>query len=228
LGRMAAGVAHEINNPLTSILLNAHLLLEQPGRSEAEIEALGFIADETKRCAEIVAGLLDFSRQTPSVSVPVDINEIIERTLGLLENQASVRNIRIVRALDPGLPEIAIDKNKIRQVFSNLALNACEAMPGGGTLTVASRLNRDGTGIEICFADTGVGIAKENIARLFDPFFTTKTFGTGLGLAVSYGIIRRRGGTILVRSEPGQRTEFTVFIPLADLGDEMHAEEEPQ
>jgi len=219
LGKMAAGVAHEVNNPLTSILINSHLLLERPGRAADDVETLNLIADETTRCAGIVGGLLDFARQTPSQAVPTDINDVIERTLMILEMQASVHNIRIERTLDRDLPAIEIDKNKIQQVFSNLAINAWEAMPGGGTLAVASLMSRDGTHIEITFTDTGVGISKENIPRLFDPFFTTKSFGTGLGLAVSYGIIRRRGGEILVRSEVGKGTEFTVRIPLADPGD---------
>lgn len=228
LGKMAAGVAHEINNPLTSILLNTHLLLEHPGRSAEECETLELIADETSRCASIVRGLLDFARMTPSESAPTDINDIIERTLLLLEKQATVRNIRIEKTYDRTLPPIAVDKNKIQQVFSNLAINACEAMPQGGTLTVASRLSRDGTQVEVAFRDTGVGIAKENIPRLFDPFFTTKSFGTGLGLAVSYGIIRQRGGTILVHSDVGKGSVFTVRIPLADPGDEIRIEETPQ
>lgn len=228
LGKMAAGVAHEINNPLTSILLNAHLLLENPGRDAQERETLNLIAEETTRCAAIVRGLLDFARQSPSRSTPTDINDVIDRTLLLLEKQASVRNIQIARSSDPSLPEIRVDKNKIQQVFSNLAINACEAMPQGGTLTVASRLSRDGTQVEILFTDTGVGIAKENMSRLFDPFFTTKSFGTGLGLAVSYGIIRQRGGTILVRSKPGQGATFTVCIPLAEPGDAKSTEEAPQ
>jgi two-component system NtrC family sensor kinase len=228
LGKMAAGVAHEINNPLTSILLNTHLLLERPGRSAEERETLELIADETSRCASIVRGLLDFARMTPSESAPTDINDVIERTLLLLEKQATVRNIRIEKTYDRTLPPIAIDKNKIQQVFSNLAINACEAMPKGGMLAVASHLSRDGTQVEIAFRDTGVGIAKENIPRLFDPFFTTKTFGTGLGLAVSYGIIRQRGGTILVHSDVGKGSVFTVSIPLADPGDEIRIEETPQ
>jgi len=227
LGKMAAGVAHEINNPLTTILLNSHLLLERPGLDASEAENLNIIAEETTRCAGIVGGLLDFARQTPSQAAPTDINDIIERTLQLLEMQASVRNVRIERALDRSLPAIEIDKNKIQQVFSNLALNACEAMPAGGMLAVASLLSRDGTHIEISFTDTGVGISKENIPRLFDPFFTTKSFGTGLGLAVSYGIIRQRGGTILVRSEVGKGTVFTVRIPLADPQDQKPIEEAP-
>ena len=228
LGKMAAGVAHEINNPLTSILINSHLLLERPGRAADEVETLNLIADETTRCAGIVGGLLEFARQTPSQAAPTDINDVIERTLVLLEMQASVRNIRIERTLDRDLPAIEIDKNKIQQVFSNLAINACEAMPSGGTLAVSSLMSRDGTHIEIIFTDTGLGISKENIPRLFDPFFTTKSFGTGLGLAVSYGIIRSRGGEILVRSEVGKGTEFTVRIPLADPGEQKRIEETPQ
>jgi len=224
LGKMAAGVAHEINNPLTSILLNAHLLLEDTGDGDPERESLTMIVDETARCSQIVKGLLDFSRQTPSRSAPSDVNEIIERTVSLLEKQAAVRNIRIVRDLDRSLPMIDLDKNKIQQVFSNLTINACEAMSGGGTLTITSRLSRDGTGLDILFADTGVGISNEDLPRLFDPFFTTKTLGTGLGLAVSYGIVRQRGGTIAVRSEPGRGSTFTVRIPLEEPAGEIEGE----
>ncbi len=224
LGKIAAGVAHEINNPLTSILIHTHLLLEQGGDRPGGRESLALIADETSRCAQIVEGLLDFARQTPSRSVPSDINDILDRTLQLLEKQASVRNIRIEKRLDLSLPPIDLDKNKIRQVFSNLVINACEAMPKGGVLTVTSRLSRDGTGIETVFSDTGVGIPKDNIPNLFDPFFTTKSFGTGLGLAVSYGIIRQRGGSIDVQSEVGRGATFTIHIPLAVSNEESERE----
>ncbi len=227
LGKMAAGVAHEINNPLTTILIDTHLLLERPGRDAELEETLNTIAGETIRCADIVSSLLDFARQTPSQAAPTDINDVIDRTLQLLEKQASVHNVLIEKDLDRGLPPIEVDKNKIRQVFSNLVINAREAMPTGGKLVVASRMSRDGTHIEITFTDTGVGISKENIPRLFDPFFTTKSFGTGLGLAVSYGIIRRRGGTINVRSEVGKGTVFTVRIPLVDPGEGKRVEEAP-
>jgi two-component system NtrC family sensor kinase len=222
---MAAGVAHEINNPLTSILINTHLLLERRPEGDEDREPLGLIADETSRCATIVKGLLDFARQTPSQEARADINAIVDRTLQLLEKQATVRNIRIEKNLDRAIPLIEVDKNKIQQVFSNLAINACEAMPEGGVLVVASRLSRDETHAEVAFTDTGVGIPKENIAKLFDPFFTTKSFGTGLGLAVSYGIVRQRGGTIHVRSEVGKGTVFTVRIPLAEPKDDKRAEE---
>jgi two-component system NtrC family sensor kinase len=225
LGKMAAGVAHEINNPLTSILINTHLLLERCRDHEPEKEQLTMIADETTRCAHIVGGLLDFARQTPATTAQADMDDILERTVQILEMQASVRNIKIERRLDRSLPRIAIDKNKMQQVFSNLILNACEAMPQGGTLTVSSRLSRDGTHIEIVFSDTGVGISPENMSRLFDPFFTTKRLGTGLGLAVSYGIVRQRGGAIEVRSEVGRGSVFTVRIPLEERTEETGREE---
>jgi two-component system NtrC family sensor kinase len=225
LGKMAAGVAHEINNPLTSILLNTYLLLEDCGETDENRESLTLIADEASRAAQIVAGLLDFARQTPAQEVRADINDIIERTIQLHEMQASVRNIRIEKALDRSLPSVDLDKNKIQQVFSNLIMNAREAMPEGGTLSVSSRLGRDGAFMEIIFSDTGVGIPKDNIPKLFDPFFTTKSFGTGLGLAVSYGIIRQRGGTIDVQSEVGRGATFTVRLPLEDKAEESQKEE---
>ena len=225
LGKMAAGVAHEINNPLTSILLNTYLLLEDCGETDEERESLTLIADEASRAAQIVAGLLDFARQTPAQEVRADINDIIERTVQLHEMQASVRNIRIEKTLDRSLPSVNLDKNKIQQVFSNLIMNAREAMPEGGTLSVSSRLGRDGAFMEIVFSDTGVGIPEDNIPKLFDPFFTTKSFGTGLGLAVSYGIIRQRGGTIDVQSEVGRGAVFTVRLPLEDKAEETQREE---
>jgi two-component system NtrC family sensor kinase len=225
LGKMAAGVAHEINNPLTSIILNTHLLLEEARDGDETQEPLTLIADEAARCAQIVSGLLNFARQTPATTVRADVNEIVDRTVQLLEKQASVRNIGIERNLDRSLPAIDLDRNKIQQVFSNLTINACEAMPEGGSLRITSRMSRDGTEIIIAFADTGVGIPKENIPKLFDPFFTTKSLGTGLGLAVSYGIVRQRGGTIEVRSEVGRGSTFTVRLPLEEKAGEPEEEE---
>ena len=214
LGKMAAGVAHEINNPLTSILINAHLMLERGKFSEDLTENLTLIAEETSRCAQIVRGLLEFARQTPSQKGLADINEVAERTAQLLDKQASVRNIKILKDLDPALPPLKLDKNKIQQVFWNLMLNACEAMLEGGTLTVRSRLGPDRRHVEVAFADTGVGIPRENLHKLFDPFFTTKSSGTGLGLAVTYGIVQQHGGTIAVSSEVGRGSVFTLSFPL--------------
>jgi two-component system NtrC family sensor kinase len=225
LGKMAAGVAHEINNPLTSILIQAHLLLETCEPGDPSRENLTLIADETSRCAEIVKGLLEFARMTPAQPTKADVNDIIERSIQLLEKQASVRNIKIIKALDLSLPSIDLDKNKMQQVFSNLIINACDAMAGGGTLTITSRLGLDRRQIEILFADTGMGIPEENIHKLFDPFFTTKSAGTGLGLAVSYGIVQQRGGKIGVRSEVGQGSVFIVILPLDQQSEETSQEE---
>ncbi len=216
LGKIAAGVAHEINNPLTSILINASLMLERPGLDEAERENLTMIADETTRCAQIVRGLLEFARQTPAQVAKVDVNELIDRTVQVFEKQATFRNINVVKNLDRSLPPVELDKNKMQQVFSNMAMNAFEAMHEKGTLTITTRRDESGKNAEIIFADTGVGIPQENLLKLFDPFFTTKSFGTGLGLSVSYGIIEQSGGTIRVASKVGRGSTFVITFPLTE------------
>ena len=219
LGTIAAGVAHEINNPLTSILINTHLMLEQGDRIAPFRENLTLMAEETSRCAMIVKRLLDFARQTPPLMERAGVNEIIERAGRLLEIQAGARNIRIVMDLAPGLPEIELDRNQIQQVFWNLTINAFEAMPAGGTLTLVSRPGALPGTVDVEIADTGAGIPRENLTRLFDPFFTTKSSGTGLGLSVTYGIIERHGGTIEVKSEVGRGSVFTIKFPAAKEGD---------
>lgn len=215
LGKMAAGVAHEINNPLTSILINTHLMLEKVEEKHAFYENLSLIADETSRCTNIVKGLLEFSRQEPPQKTFSDVNDIINRTLNLLKNQVSFYNISIIKELGLNLPQIELDKNKIEQVFWNLMFNASEAMPDGGKLTIISKFSQNKKYIEVIFMDIGVGIPKENINKLYDPFFTTKSSGTGLGLAVSYGIIKQHLGKIEVESEQGKGSTFTVSLPLS-------------
>jgi two-component system NtrC family sensor kinase len=219
LGKIAAGVAHEINNPLTSILINTHLMLEQEDRIAPFRENLTLMAEETARCALIVRRLLEFARQTPPRMERAGINELIERAGQLLEVQAGVRNIKIAMDLAPGLPAIELDRSQIQQVFWNLTINALEAMPDGGTLTLVSRPGAAPGTVEVEIADTGVGIPRENLTRLFDPFFTTKSSGTGLGLAVTHGIIERHGGTIEVKSEVGRGSAFTLKFPAAKEGD---------
>jgi two-component system NtrC family sensor kinase len=214
LGKMAAGIAHEINNPLTSILINTHLMLEKLETTNEFFENLSLIADETSRCTQIVKGLLEFARQNPPQKVSISINDLIERTTQLLENQVSFQNIRILKELDHSLPPIKLDKSKIQQVFWNLLLNACQAMPRGGQIVISDKLSADGKFIEVRFADNGVGIPREHLNKLFDPFFTTKGAGTGLGLAVSYGIVQQHEGKIEVQSEPGRGTVFTLSLPL--------------
>lgn len=216
LGKMAAGVAHEINNPLTSILLQTHLMLEETEKDHKFFESLKLIADETSRCTHIVKGLLEFSRQSPPQKKYASVNDILRRTVTLLKNQAAFQNITIIEDLNDNIPGLKLDQNKIQQVFWNFMVNAAEAMPEGGRLTIASKFSSDNKFVEILFMDTGTGISKENQAKLFDPFFTTKSSGTGLGLAISYGIIKQHRGHISVDSRPGKGTVFTVKLPLAD------------
>ena len=215
LGKMAAGVAHEINNPLTSILINTHLVLEKLEKNSAARENLSLIADETSRCSDIVKGLLEFSHQNPPEKNFADVNDIINLSIDVLKNQVTFQNIKIKKKLDEDLPQIQIDPDKIKQVFLNLILNAAEAMPDGGSLVILSKLSENKKNIEIEFTDTGLGIAKENINKLFDPFFTTKTGGTGLGLAVSYGIIEQHKGRIEVKSQEGRGSTFIIKLPIS-------------
>lgn len=215
LGKMAAGVAHEINNPLTSILINTHLMLEQTREDSPFHENLRLIADETARCSTIVKGLLEFSRQQPPQKDPSDINELLRRTVKLLENQVAFQNIQIEREFHSDLPPVCIDKGQIKQVIWNLMINAAEAMPNGGTLRIASRFIPQKNQVELVFSDSGIGIPKENLNKLFDPFYTTKNSGTGLGLAVSYGIINQHRGKIDVKSIPGQGSVFSLIFPVS-------------
>ena len=215
LGKMAAGVAHEINNPLTSILINAHLLMESTDKESDIYESLDMIAEETTRCSQIVKGLLEFSRQSPPQKNFVSINDILIHIVNILKNQAAFQNITIQEDLGSDLPAVEVDPDQMKQVFWNLMINAAEAMPDGGILTVASRLSESRLTLEISFTDTGTGIPDEHLPKLFDPFFTTKKGGTGLGLAVIYGIAKQHEGTIEVKSQPGQGSVFMVSLPLS-------------
>jgi two-component system NtrC family sensor kinase len=213
---MAAGVAHEINNPLTSVLINSHLLEEKWGTDDRFKENLDLIIDETTRCSNIVKDLLHFSRQTQTVKSLIDINDGIEKALLLLKNQVQLRKVKIKKHLDKTLPKIIIDTHKIEQVFTNVILNALDAIPGdkGGELSIESNISNDGRYVEIKFQDNGCGIPKEQLGKIFDPFFTTKgTKGTGLGLSVSYGIVQQHGGKMTFQSEPGHGTTVSIYLP---------------
>jgi two-component system NtrC family sensor kinase len=214
LGRLAAGVAHEINNPLTGVLTFAHLLRDKPNMDDQDREDLDLIIRETTRAAEIVRRLLDFSRERAVIIERLEINEVVRRTMQLIRNQKLFDGIVIDERLAENLPEIDGDMNRLQQVLLNLTLNSCEAMPDGGTITVATSRTGDGVCVEI--ADTGNGIKPEVMERIFEPFFTTKPVGqgTGLGLAVSYGIIQQHGGSIEVESEPGKGTKFIITLPI--------------
>ena len=221
LGQLSAGIAHEINNPLTAVLSYSSLLLDK-ATIPKEQAWLQIIVDETKRCRNIVAGLLEFSRQTMPEKMLTDINDIIERAVTLLRNQESFHNISIVKKMDAGLPKVRVDRGQLYQVFMNLMINASDAMNQNGTLTIESRVNVvkstvsvDRRFVEVVFTDTDCGISENVLERLFDPFFTTKgpTQGTGLGLSICYGIIRRHDGNITVKSKPGKGAAFTISLP---------------
>jgi len=215
IGRLAAGVAHEINNPLTGVLTFAHLLRQKENMTGQDKQDLDLIVHETARAAEIVRGLLDFARERPVVKELLDLNEVTRQTLRLIRSQKPVKQVAIVEDLAADLPRVDADKNQLQQVLVNLSLNACEAMPNGGTLLI-STLAQDGK-VLVKLTDTGCGIKKEHLGRIFDPFFSTKPVGkgTGLGLSVSYGIIQQHGGAIEVESEEGKGSTFTVVLPAA-------------
>jgi two-component system NtrC family sensor kinase len=218
VGRLAAGVAHEINNPLTGVLAFADLLREKENMDAQDREDLGLIIRETKRAREIVKGLLDFARETPQVKTQVNINELVRQTTLLLGKRDALQDIQLVEALTEPLPHVLGDKNQLQQVLINLALNACEAMPNGGTLMLATS-SADGR-IVIEVADTGCGIKREHLDKVFEPFFTTKPVGkgTGLGLSVSYGIVEQHGGTLEVDSQERKGATFKITLPAVQCG----------
>ncbi|MBW1679154.1 MAG: PAS domain S-box protein [Deltaproteobacteria bacterium] len=219
LGSLAAGVAHEINNPLGGILIYASLLMEEfETDDDPRVEDLKKIVEEGIRCKEIVKSLLEFGRQTESKFEPMDINQAINDGLFFLENQALFHGIQIIKNLDPSLPLIQGNPNQIKQVFMNMMVNAAEAMPAGrASLTITTGISPDESSIFISFQDTGTGIPSEIQSKIFDPFFTTKEVGkgTGLGLSTSYGIIQSHHGNIVVESEVAMGTIFTVVLPVS-------------
>jgi two-component system NtrC family sensor kinase len=214
LGELAAGVAHEINNPLTGVLTFSSLMLKKVDENHPWKKDLETIVQQTSRCRNIVKGLLDFARQRKPDKKEWDVHTLIERTLTLVEKQAPFQNITIVKEFKKSIPMLFIDGDQIQQVFMNILLNAADAMAEGGVLTIGTDL-RDGIA-EVSFTDTGSGIPKEHLSKLFDPFFTTKQTGkgTGLGLAISYGIVQSHNGDIQVDSEMGKGSTFRIKIPV--------------
>lgn len=234
LGRMAAGVAHELNSPLTGIVTFAHLMLKRlPPENKQDREDLEIIIEQANRCSKIIKGLLGFSRKATAERVEININTLLDSTIAMVRNQAKFHNIKFVLNFDESLPMIHVDPNQMQQVFLNLLINAADAMNERGQITIATRtvgeseetpwfkMGHPQEGkkyIEIEFTDTGPGIPEEYMGKIFEPFFTTKPVGkgTGLGLAVSYGIIKRHGGNITVRSEPGKGASFFIRLPVEE------------
>jgi len=215
VGKLAAGVAHEINNPLGGILNCLYNLRKgtlSPARQEEYVVSM---EDGLRRVQKIVRQLLDFSQQHEPELSPTDINAVVERVLVLTEHIFVAGQIRLDKQLQPDLPALMVDRHMLEQVLMNLVLNATQAIKGGGTVTIRTRVAGETCLIEV--QDTGCGIQPHVLSRIFDPFFTTKGVGegTGLGLSVSLGIVERHGGRILVESEVGQGSLFTVSLPLA-------------
>jgi PAS domain S-box-containing protein len=216
LGEMAAGVAHEINNPLGGILIYASLLLEGLAPDDAQRADLGRIVQEATRCQEIVKSLLEFARQSGPKKELIDVNRAITDGLHFLENQATFHNIEIIKELAPSLPPLLGNAGQLKQVFLNIMINAADAMQARGALTIRTFLSGDGTKVVIEFTDTGAGIPQDILPRIFDPFFTTKKVGegTGLGLSMSYGIVKEHKGDIEVDTVAGSGTTFRVLLPV--------------
>jgi signal transduction histidine kinase len=216
VGQLAAGVAHEINNPLGGILVYSYLLLEDLSPSQPERLQVEKIIREATRCKEIVQGLLEFSRHMPSKLIPLQINAILDEALSLVSDHLLFQNIDLVRNFQSELPPILGDKSKLEQVFINLLMNCAEAMQGEGRLLVATVLQAGDQLLQIRFRDSGPGIPENYLSRLFDPFFTTKEVGkgVGLGLSISYGIIQKHRGRISVEQTGPHGTTFLIELPV--------------
>ncbi len=214
VGQLAAGVAHELNNPLQGIVAYSHLLLEKHAEDGRHRSSLEKIVAQADRCIAIVRALLDFSRPTAPKKQSSDVNSLLTDCIELVEEQALFLNIAIDRDLEPTLPLVMVDPSQIQQVFVNLIINAAEAMDGDGRLEITTR-HMDSE-VEIEFTDSGPGINPEDLDRVFDPFFSTKEagHGTGLGLAISYGIVREHGGRITAASEEVAGATFVVRLPI--------------
>ncbi len=217
IGVLAAGVAHEVNTPLTGISSFTQMLLEGADRNDPKTALLEKIEKQTFRAAKIVSGLLNLSRPggTGNEHIDVDLNAVIGDVFSLIEHQFDIGKIKVRRELAPSEVMVVGAEQQLQQVFLNLFLNARDAMPKGGWLSVSTRVEDDRVIAEV--ADTGSGIPSEHLARIYDPFFTTKApgRGTGLGLSISYGIVREHEGTIRCDSAIGQGTRFTLTLPRA-------------
>lgn len=222
IGRLAAEIAHEVNNPLTSAVTFSKLvrkIAEQEPFPESRLpelrEYISYMDAEASRCAETAKGLLDFSRQGEIEIKENDLREILEKTLDIIRHRSELGKINIVTSHAPGLPHVICDYKRLQQAVLNIFWNAIEAMPEGGMLSVATSFDKKKGAVVIDISDTGCGISEEDQEKIFEPFFTTKAEGkgAGLGLSVAYGIIRQHKGQISIQSHPGKGTHFTIELP---------------
>jgi PAS domain S-box-containing protein len=228
LGKLAAGVAHQLNNPLGGVVLFTKLVLEDYDLPPGVREDLGRVLNDAERCRETVKELLEFTRQTRHLMRPHDVNQAISRTLFLLKSQSLFQDIAIDTEFDPQLPTVHSDIQQMNHLFMNIILNAAQAMSGRGRLTIRTARDPESGCARIEIADTGPGIPPDVLPHIFEPFFTTKDEGqgTGLGLSLVYGIVENHGGRIKAFSEPGQGARFVIELPLKPRADGDRAREQ--
>jgi len=216
IGQLSAGIAHEINNPMGIILGYTQLLLRNEDRDSEKYADLKTIEKHVRNCKSIVEGLLNFARASKPREDIIRIDEAIDDVLNFIQQHAGLDNIEVKKDYNPAVPQMLLDEKKIKQVLMNLIMNAKHAIGDKGLLSLSTWMNTSGRQVMVRIADTGYGIEKKNLAQIFDPFFTTKSTGegTGLGLSVSYGIIKNHGGEILVESKVGQGSTFTIVLPV--------------
>lgn len=223
VGELAAKVAHELNNPLASIDLYNSLLLESTADAAEQRHLATQVLEQVERAKRVVRDILDFTRAAEPHLVAADLNTVVEQSLGLVRHAARAAGVTLIEDYAPGLPNVKADRNQIAQIVTNLTLNAVQAMPSGGTLTVSTVQDHQ----EVCliFRDTGTGIGPEHLEHIFDPFFTTKPFGqgTGLGLAVCRTLVAQHRGEITVASKPGKGSTFSVYLPVAPIKEALVA-----
>lgn len=227
LGGLVPIIAHELNNPLTGILTYSGIMREDL-KNTKHADDLKIVIDETIRCRDIVRGLLDFSRESDPVFKPFDLNLIITDVISFLEKINSLNNIEVEKKLEPGIPAVRMNINLMKSVINNLTLNAVDVMPQGGKIRLETGYNEKSGNVLFIVEDNGIGIKKENIGFIFNPFFTGKEVGkgTGLGLYITYNIVKRHGGQIKVESEEGAGTTFTVELPASKDDSPIQREED--
>jgi two-component system NtrC family sensor kinase len=229
IGVLAAGIAHELNNPLTGVLTFTSLMRKKVKEGSEDAEDLDLVIGETKRCASIIRRLLDFAREKVPVRGYFDLNQMIEDTVRFVERPVSLQHIDITCDLEPNLPLVWGDTDLLKQVVMNLVVNAQQAIEGSGAIIVQSRKlapldpGSSTASVQISVIDNGCGIPEANLQRIFDPFFTSKEVGkgTGLGLSVSYGIVKAHGGKINVESVVGAGTTFRIELPIVPMDEEV-------
>jgi signal transduction histidine kinase len=226
LGRMAASIAHEINNPLAGILLYSTNLAKKVPEEGPLKKGLEIITNETIRCKNIIEELLEFSQDKEPKKTPNNINDIIEKALSILENEFRLQHITVEKDLSSDMEKMLLDVNLMEQVFVNIILNAVEAVKDKGVITICSQMMPNQLSGRVEITDNGCGIPQENLGKIFEPFFSTKKKGTGLGLAVSYGIVQNHQGTIKVFRKPEGGTCFIIEIPSAQTASAIQLEEQ--